>query len=93
LPQKKGKRKKILLELIALPYPIIFYESPRRLKGTMETIYEVFGNRQAVVVKEMTKIYEKVYRGRINELIETFPEDEVKGEFVIIVDGKGKNAL
>ncbi|MBS1238588.1 MAG: rRNA small subunit methyltransferase [Deltaproteobacteria bacterium] len=93
LPQKRGKQKKILLELVALPYPIIFYESPRRIKGTLETICEVFGNRQAVVVKEMTKIHEKVYRGQINELLEAFPEDEVKGEFVIIIDGKGKKSV
>jgi 16S rRNA (cytidine1402-2'-O)-methyltransferase len=93
LPQKKGKQKKILLELSVLPYPIVFYESPRRLKGTLENMHEVFGNRQAVVVKEMTKIHEKAYRGQIRELIETFPEDEIKGEFTVIVDGKGKNAL
>jgi 16S rRNA (cytidine1402-2'-O)-methyltransferase len=93
LPQKRGKQKKILLELLELPYPIIFYESPRRLKGTLENICEVFGNRQAVVVKEMTKVHEKAYRGRIIELLETFPEDEIKGEFTVIVDGKGKNVL
>jgi 16S rRNA (cytidine1402-2'-O)-methyltransferase len=93
LPQKKGKQKKILLEFLELPYPIIFYESPRRLKGTLKNIYEVFGNRQAVVVKEMTKVHEKAYRGQILELLETFPEDEIKGEFTVIVDGKGKNVL
>jgi 16S rRNA (cytidine1402-2'-O)-methyltransferase len=93
LPQKKGKQKKILLELVELPYPIIFYESPRRLKGTLENICEVFGNRQVVVVKEMTKVHEKAYRGQILELLETFPEDEIKGEFTVIIDGKGKNLL
>ena len=76
-----------------MPYPIVFYESPRRVKGTLENIYEVFGNRQAVVVKEMTKVHEKVYRGQIRELIEIFPEDEIKGEFIVIVDGNRKNAL
>ena len=93
LPQKKGKQKKILLELAAFPYPIIFYESPRRLMGTLENMYEVFGNRQAVIVKEMTKVHEKVYRGQIHELLEAFPEDEIKGEFIVIIDGKGKNVL
>jgi 16S rRNA (cytidine1402-2'-O)-methyltransferase len=93
LPQKRGKQKKILLELAPLPYPIVFYESPRRLKGTLENICEVFGNRQAVIVKEMTKVHEKVYRGLISELLEAFPEDEIKGEFTVLVDGKGKNLL
>jgi 16S rRNA C1402 (ribose-2'-O) methylase RsmI len=44
-------------------------------------------------VKEMTKVHEKVYRGQIRELLESLPEDEIKGEFVIIIDGKGKNIL
>ncbi len=90
LPQKKGKQKKILTELVALPYPIIFYESPRRLKGTLGTMYEVFGDRQGVILKEMTKIHEKIYRGRIHELLEAFPEDEITAEFIIIIDGKEK---
>jgi 16S rRNA (cytidine1402-2'-O)-methyltransferase len=92
LPQKKGKQKKILLELATLPYPIVFYESPRRLKGTLENMHEVFGNRQAVIAKEMTKVHEKVYRGQIDELLKTFPEDEIKGEFTVIIDGRAKNA-
>ena len=41
----------------------------------------------------MTKVHEKVYRGQIRELLETLPEDEIKGEFTVIVDGKGKNVL
>jgi 16S rRNA (cytidine1402-2'-O)-methyltransferase len=93
LPQKKGKQKKILLELAVFPYPIIFYESPRRLIGTLENMYDVFGNRQTVIVKEMTKVHEKVYRGQLHDLLEAFPEDEIKGEFTVIIDGKGKNAL
>jgi 16S rRNA (cytidine1402-2'-O)-methyltransferase len=93
LPQKRGKQKKILLEFSELPYPIIFYESPRRLRGTLENLHEIFGNRQAVIVKEMTKVHEKVYRGQIYELLENLPEDEIKGEFIIIIDGKGKNVL
>jgi len=56
-------------------------------------MHEIFGNRQAVIVKEMTKVHEKVYRGQIRELLESLPEDEIKGEFVIIIDGKGKNIL
>lgn len=90
LPLKKGKQKKILKEFAALPYPIVFYESPRRVAGTLNTIYEVLGNRQTVVLKEITKVYENVLRGELEELLKEFPEGEIKGEFVIIVDGKQK---
>jgi 16S rRNA (cytidine1402-2'-O)-methyltransferase len=90
LPQKRGKQKRILLELFEFPYPVIFYESPRRLKTTLRNIQEVFGNRQAVIIKEMTKVHEKTYRGSIQEMLENFPEDEIKGEFTIVVEGKTK---
>jgi len=93
LPQKRGKQKRILLELVEFPYASIFYESPRRLKATLKNIQEVFGNRQTIVVKEMTKIHENIYRGRIEEILENFPEHEIKGEFTIVVEGKDKNAM
>ncbi|HVN97140.1 MAG TPA: 16S rRNA (cytidine(1402)-2'-O)-methyltransferase [Syntrophorhabdaceae bacterium] len=93
MPQKKGKQKKILKELVALPYPMVFYESPRRIKGTLETIREVFGNRQAVIFKEMTKVHEKTVRGSIDAILESLPEDWVKGEFTIIVEGSKKEVV
>jgi 16S rRNA (cytidine1402-2'-O)-methyltransferase len=91
LPQKKGKQKKILKELSSLPYPMVFYESPRRLIGTLEVIYEVLGNRQAVILKEMTKVYEKVWRGALEEVLKALPKDEIIGEFTLIVDGKTRD--
>ena len=91
LPLKKGKQRKVLREFSTLPYPIVFYESPRRVAETLKTIYEVLGNRQTVVLKEITKVYESVLRGDLEELIRIFPEGEIKGEFVIIVEGKLKN--
>jgi len=93
LPQKGGKQKKIFQELVEFPYAAIFYESPRRLKATLKNIQEVLGNRQTVIIKEMTKVHEKMYRGRIQELLENIPEDEIKGEFTIVVEGKDKNAM
>lgn len=92
LPIKRGKQKKILKELEELPYPIVFYESPRRIRDTLLTIKEVLGNRQSMVAKEITKIHESVIRGPIEKLLDELPEEENKGEFVIIISGKEKKA-
>ncbi|MCX8110254.1 MAG: 16S rRNA (cytidine(1402)-2'-O)-methyltransferase [Syntrophorhabdaceae bacterium] len=89
LPQKKGKKIKIMTELSSLSYPVVFFESPRRLMETLECIKEGFGDERFIVVaKEMTKLYEGVIRGNISEVIEYLQPQEIKGEYVIIVDGR-----
>lgn len=88
LPQKKGKKIKIFKELSSLPYPAVFFESPRRLVETLGCIEDGFGDRYVVVLKEMTKLYEGIVRGYASELIEHFGQQDIKGEYVIIVDGK-----
>lgn len=88
LPQKKGKKRKILGDLLSLPYPIIFFESPRRLIETLNCIYEEFGNRYVVILKEMTKLHEEIFRGSVEALINQLSIKELKGEYTIIVHGK-----
>lgn len=90
LPQRQGKKRKVLREFSAFPYPIVFFESPRKLLETLRCMSEEFENRPAVVIKEMTKVYERVMRGTINELIAALSDDEPKGEYLVIVDGAGK---
>lgn len=90
LPQKKGKKLKIIGELSSLPYPAVFFESPRRLIETLYCIKEGFGDRQVVILKEMTKLHEEVVRGQVDDIIDYFTDSEIKGEYVIIVDGRGR---
>jgi 16S rRNA (cytidine1402-2'-O)-methyltransferase len=91
LPQKQGKKRKTLQELASLSYPIVFFESPRRLLDTLSSIREIFGNPTATVVKEMTKVHEETFRGTTEELIESLSAKEVRGEYVVIVGGRGKS--
>ncbi len=70
LPLKKGKRKKALQELAALPYPIVFYESPRRIEETLGFVLDIMGDRKIAVVKEMTKLFERTYRGTVREVMD-----------------------
>jgi 16S rRNA (cytidine1402-2'-O)-methyltransferase len=88
LPVKKGRKTK-LEELAEVDCTMIFYESPFRLVKTLEQFAETFGEeRKACVSRELTKMHEENARGTIAELIDHFKQKTVKGEIVIVVDGK-----
>ena len=90
LPQKKGRQKK-LIALAEEERTMIFYESPFRLVKALEQMAEFFGeNRHACVAREISKLFEDFQRGTLKELIDHFTENGVKGEIVIIVEGKPK---
>jgi len=88
LPVKKGRKTK-LEEMSVMDCTMIFYESPFRLVKTLEQFAQTFGeDRRACVSRELTKIHEENARGTILELIDHFKQKTVKGEIVIVVDGK-----
>ncbi len=88
LPQKKGRKTK-LEQLTEFPYTMIFYESPFRLIKTLEAFAEYFGEeRKATVCRELSKIYEETVRGTLREIISHYKDKTIKGEIVIVVDGK-----
>lgn len=85
LNAKSGKRKKELEELKKVRCTIIFYEAVHRIEKTLQDIITVFGDRQISVHREISKVYEEVYRGKISEVLNEL--DVIKGEFVIVVEG------
>ena len=85
LNSKGSKRKQELNSLKDLDSTIIFYEAPHRLIEMLNDVKEIFGNRQISISREISKKFEEVYRGTINEVIEEIGNP--KGEFVIVVDG------
>ena len=92
LPHKKG-RKKRLEALAEESRTIIFYESPYRIKKSLEQFAEFFGrDRQAVVIREISKIHESVNRGSFEELLKQIENKELieKGEFVVVIAGNTK---
>ncbi len=92
LPQKKGRQKRLKF-LSELDLTVIFYESPYRVTKLLQEIGEYFGkDRKISVTREISKIYEETLRGTSDELLETFKEKAPKGEFVVVVDKKGKNS-
>jgi 16S rRNA (cytidine1402-2'-O)-methyltransferase len=87
LPPKAGARLNALERLRDSRETLVFYESPRRLDGALGAMAEVLGDRQAVVALELTKRFERTFRGSLSELAEQFANEETKGEAVIVVAG------
>lgn len=90
LPPKKGRLTK-LKQLREQTYTMIFYESPFRLLKTLEQFSEHLGaERQISVSREISKIYEETQRGSIQEVFDYYKDKKIKGEIVIILEGKQK---
>ncbi|MHC4157869.1 MAG: 16S rRNA (cytidine(1402)-2'-O)-methyltransferase [Planctomycetota bacterium] len=85
-PRSKGKRRRFLGVDKDSPYTLIYYESPHRLRVFLEDAFEVFGDRQAAIAKELTKMFEAVRRGRLSELLAEL-EEKPKGEYVVVIAG------
>ncbi len=85
LSSKKSARQKELKEISSVPGTLIFYESPHRVKETLTDMLTILGNRNAAVVREITKKFEETKRGSLYDLIADFNQDP-KGEIVILVD-------
>jgi 16S rRNA (cytidine1402-2'-O)-methyltransferase len=87
LPSRSGARRTRLSELRSLPATLIFYEGPHRIAGTLKDAYEILGEREAVVARELTKMHEEIVHGRLSELSEVFSSPEkARGEMVLIID-------
>ncbi len=87
LPHKKGRQTRLKI-LAEEERTIILYESPHRLIKCLEELKEFCGDRQVSVSRELTKMFEENARGTLSEIIAYFTEKGVKGEFVIVLEGK-----
>lgn len=88
LPRKAGERHRRLAELAPDRRPTVFFESPRRSGVTLADLLATWGDRPAVVCRELTKIHEEIVRGTLSELV-TWAEREVLGEVTLVVAGAG----
>lgn len=89
LNAKESVRLEELRELSTKKEPLIFYEAPHRIQKTLESMYEIFGDRKACVARELTKKHEEFIRQGLKELSQIDPET-LKGEMVIVVEGVNK---
>lgn len=88
LPAEKKERQRIIKELSNETRTIILYEAPHRLLKTLKELYEAMGDRSASVIKELTKIHETVQRTSLSQAIAFYENEEPKGEYILIIEGK-----
>lgn len=88
LPSDKKERQVVLEELVNETRTIIMYEAPHRLKKTLTELKEIIGNRKISICKELTKVHENVFRTTIDDACMYYENNEPKGEFVLVIEGK-----
>lgn len=87
-PRKKGEIEDLINKYFFIKGTIIFYESPHRILETLNILKERFPERKGAVVKELTKIYERVYRGKLKEIYDEIEKSEIKGEYTILIENE-----
>jgi 16S rRNA (cytidine1402-2'-O)-methyltransferase len=85
-PHKKG-REKFFKEILALDFPVVYFESPHRVIKNLELLEKFSAEKNIILGREITKMFEEIVRGKVGEVLKYFREnkDKVKGEFAIIV--------
>ncbi|MDA1329592.1 MAG: 16S rRNA (cytidine(1402)-2'-O)-methyltransferase [Chloroflexi bacterium] len=86
-PRKSAERRRAFESVDALTYTLIWLESPHRLAATLSDMFAVFKDRQVSVAAEMTKRFERFYRGSLQDALDFFNEEPARGEFTIVLAG------
>ena len=86
LPRKSTERRAALTRVAQLPYTLIFLESPHRLLDSLSDALQVLGDRPAAVARELTKVHEEIWRGKLSEASRYFAQP--RGEFVLVIAGQ-----
>ena len=90
-PHKSGPRRRFLEVDRESPHTLIFYESPYRLDDLLADALQVYGDRDAAVAHELTKLHESVDRGKLSELLAAVRAKPPKGEYVVVIAGQGSS--
>ncbi len=88
-PRKSAARRRFMAIDKESPHTLIFYESPYRLEAFLKDALEVFGDREAAIASELTKMFETVLRGTLSSLLEQMGQSKLRGEYVVVIAGSG----
>ena len=93
LPHKRSARRARLEELKSVRVTLVLYESPHRIRESLIDAQEIFGNREAALGREMTKLHEQFIRGRLSDLINHFDSEGPRGEMTLVIAGSQDDNL
>ncbi len=86
-PHKPGARRRFLQADACSPHTLVYYESPYRIREFLKDALEIFGDRPAAFANDLTKLFERVERGPLSQLLAFFDQTEPKGEYTIVIAG------
>jgi 16S rRNA (cytidine1402-2'-O)-methyltransferase len=87
LPRRKQARRHAIAEIASLPYTMVIFEAPKRVIQLLTDIHEILGDRRVSIGRELTKMYEEIWRGSASEAIGRLKAGEIKGEITLVVGG------
>jgi 16S rRNA (cytidine1402-2'-O)-methyltransferase len=87
LPRRSAERRSLLGEVTDLPFTLVFLEAPHRLLEALRDLQFVLGDRSCAVARELTKLHEEIFRGRLSEAQQRFTQQEPRGEITLVVAG------
>lgn len=90
LPRKSTERRALLEQARGLPYTLLFFETPHRLCDSLADMLSVLGDREITAARELTKVHEQFVRGAISQVAAHFAANAPRGEFVLVVRGRGE---
>jgi len=88
LPRKAAERRRWLEQVTDLPYTLVFLEAPHRLLASLKDLRSVLGNRPAAITRELTKRFEEIRRGTLEEVLDYFNNQPPRGEFTLVIGGR-----
>ena len=87
LPNRSGKRRRELKKLSSEERTMVFFEAPHRLVAMLNDLRGIFGDRQMVILREMTKVFEETKRGPVSAILAQLSTEKIKGELTLVVEG------
>lgn len=87
LPRKAAERRRMLEKIASLEYTLIFLETPHRLLASLADLLKVLGDRDAAVARELTKLHEEIFRGKLSQVLAYFNANPPRGELTLVVGG------
>ena len=92
-PSKQSQRRSLLTSLKSSAWPLVFYESPRRIQSLLSDILKILGNRQVFIARELTKAYEELKICKISTFLELTASKKSRGEFVLVIEPDRENKV
>lgn len=93
LPRRSSDRRRMVREVSELPYTLVFFETPHRLLDSLKDLLEEFGDRELAVARELTKLHEEFFRGRISAALAHYTANPARGEITLVLAGRPPNEM